>query len=156
MNLKIKEFTPPLSYYFANLNLAWLEKLFVVEPHDKAVLYNCEEEIISKGGKIFFAELDEKIVGTFALLKLDSDTFELTKMAVDESLRGKKIGQFMLKYFQQYVKENPEYSYVLYSSRQLENAIYLYRKFGFQEVTLEENAPYARADIKMVYQPNHH
>ena len=155
MNLKIKEFAPPLAQQFADLNLAWLEKFFKVEPHDKDVLYNCEEEIIAKGGKIFFTELDEEIVGTFALLKLDEQTLELTKMAVDEKLRGKKIGQFMLKYFQQYVKEHPEFEYVLYSSRRLENAIYLYRKFGFQEVELEKNAPYERADIKMIYQPNH-
>jgi len=76
-------------------------------------------------------------------------------MAVDEKLRGKKIGQFMLKYFQQYVEEHSEFEYVLYSSRKLENAIYLYRKLGFIEVELEKNAPYERADIKMIYQPNH-
>lgn len=153
MNLQIKEFTPALAPRFAELNLAWIEKYFQVEPHDKNILYHCEEEIIDKGGKIFFVELDAKIVGTFALLKLGPLTLELTKMAVDEAWRGKKIGQFMLKYFQQYAQEHANYKYVLYSSRFLENAIYLYRKFGFKEVPLEENPPYERADIKMIYQP---
>ena len=152
MNLQIKKFTPVLAPKFAELNVAWLEKYFRVEPHDKQVLYHCEEEIIDKGGKIFFVELEGNIVGTFALLKLTPDTLELTKMAVDEAWRGKKIGQFMLTYFQQYAREHAEYEYVLYSNRFLENAIYLYRKFGFNEVPLEENPPYERADIKMIYQ----
>ncbi|MBW2962036.1 GNAT family N-acetyltransferase [Mesonia aestuariivivens] len=156
MNLTIKEFTPDLAQKFAQLNLAWLEKFFKVEAHDKNVLNNCEEEIILKGGRIFFAELDKEIVGTFALLKLNQHTLELTKMAVDEAWRGKKIGQFMLTHFQQYAKENPSYQYVLYSSKKLENAIYLYNKYGFEEVNLEDNPPYVRADIKMIYQPNNH
>lgn len=38
---------------------------------------------------------------------------------------------------------------ILYSNRKLENAIYIYRKFGFNEVPVEENSPYKRSDIKM-------
>ncbi|SHI79755.1 Acetyltransferase (GNAT) domain-containing protein [Mesonia phycicola] len=155
MNLEIIEFTPALATHFASLNLAWLEKDFVVEPHDKEVLLNCKEEIIEQGGKIFFAKYQETIVGTFALLKLNAKTIELTKMAVHENYRGKKIGQFMLKYFQQYANDNSNYEYLLYSNKFLKNAIYLYHKFGFQEAKLEKNPPYKRADIKMIYKPQH-
>ncbi|MDO7619507.1 MAG: GNAT family N-acetyltransferase, partial [Flavobacteriaceae bacterium] len=38
---------------------------------------------------------------------------------------------------------------ILYSSRQLENAIHLYRKKGFVEIPVEKEVHYERCDIKM-------
>ena len=40
---------------------------------------------------------------------------------------------------------------VLYSNTTLQNAIYIYRKYGFVEVEMEENPPYERGDIKMEF-----
>ena len=40
-------------------------------------------------------------------------------------------------------------SIILYSNTKLENAIYIYRKYGFIEIPNEENSPYKRSDIKM-------
>lgn len=40
---------------------------------------------------------------------------------------------------------------MLYSNTKLENAIYIYRKFGFIEITVEPNSPYKRSNIKMIY-----
>ena len=40
-------------------------------------------------------------------------------------------------------------SLILYSNRKLKNAIYLYHQFGFEEVDMEQNSPYLRANIKM-------
>ena len=39
--------------------------------------------------------------------------------------------------------------FILYSNRKLENALHLYRKYGFREIDIEENNPYGRGDIKM-------
>lgn len=38
---------------------------------------------------------------------------------------------------------------ILYSSTKLENAIYIYKKYGFVEIPIEPNSPYKRSDIKM-------
>ena len=38
---------------------------------------------------------------------------------------------------------------MLYSNTKLENAIYIYRKYGFVEIPVEANSPYNRSDIKM-------
>ena len=38
---------------------------------------------------------------------------------------------------------------IIYSNRKLENAIYLYKSFGFTEVELEKKSNYKRADIKL-------
>ena len=40
-------------------------------------------------------------------------------------------------------------SITLYSHRSLVAAIFLYKKIGFEEVALEEDVHYERADIKM-------
>jgi len=40
---------------------------------------------------------------------------------------------------------------ILYSNTKLENAIYIYRKFGFIEIPVESNSPYKRSNIKMIY-----
>lgn len=48
-----------------------------------------------------------------------------------------------------YAKEHNWKTLIIYSNRKLENAIYIYKKYGFEEIPIEENNPYARGDIKM-------
>lgn len=74
------------------LNYEWLEKYFRVEQSDIQSLSNPNEEIIDKGGFIFYAKLNDEIVGTASLLKKTEDVFELGKMAVSEKAQGHKIG----------------------------------------------------------------
>ena len=75
---------------------------------------------------------------------------ELTKMAVLPEVRGHKIGQKLLQYCIDFGKLQQLKALLLYSSTKLENAIYLYRKYGFKELKLEPNSPYKRSDIKML------
>ncbi|MFD2917836.1 GNAT family N-acetyltransferase [Psychroserpens luteus] len=135
---------------FYALNIEWLKTYFYVEPFDEDVLSKPETHIINKGGYIFFAKSSDTILGTAALMPTnDSLVFELTKMAVLPNQRGKKIGQQLLQYCIDFAKENNFKSLMLYSATKLENAIYLYRKFGFVELELEKDSPYKRSDIKM-------
>jgi hypothetical protein len=48
-----------------------------------------------------------------------------------------------------FAKSNHFKGLMLYSNTKLENAIYIYKKYGFVEVPLEPNSPYVRSDIKM-------
>lgn len=139
-----EEFAP----FVKSLNVAWLEKYFVVEPFDEMVLSNPQEEIIDKGGKIFFAKYQNNIVGTFTLLKIDNQTFELSKMAVAENIQGLGIGKKMMDYCIEYAESNKIKKLVLYSNTILETAISMYRKYGFMEVSLGSTV-YKRANIKM-------
>jgi hypothetical protein len=52
------------------LNIEWLSKYFKIEPKDELVL-STQEEIIDKGGMIFYAKYNEVIVGTVSLLKMN-------------------------------------------------------------------------------------
>lgn len=68
MDLKIIPFDETASKDFYNLNIEWLDAYFYVEPFDEEVLSKPEHYIINKGGHIFFAKIDDMIVGTVALM----------------------------------------------------------------------------------------
>lgn len=149
MKIEIIPFQAAYAADFKNLNLDWLNKYFRVEPHDDEVLGDPEKNIIQPGGTIFFAKEGKRILGTVALMKMEDHVFELTKMAVTPEQQGKKIGQKLMEHTLKFAKEQGWKSLILYSNRKLENAIYIYKKYGFKEIPLEENNPYGRGDIKM-------
>lgn len=141
-------FSPDLKNEIKTLNVEWLKKYFKVEAKDEQMLSNPQGEIIDKGGMIFYAEYNHKIVGTVSLLKIDETTFELSKMAVTDGSQGLGIGQKLLEHCLKIAEQKGIKKLVLYSNRKLLSAIYLYIKFGFQEVPLEDGV-YERANIKM-------
>lgn len=134
---------------FKDLNIEWLETYFYVEPFDLEVLSNPERYIIDKGGYIFFSIENEKITGTVALMPMENKVFELTKMAVNRNLRGKGVGQYLMQYCIAFAQIHKLEKLILYSNTLLENAIYIYKKWGFKEIPLETDAHYERANIKM-------
>jgi len=147
--MEICAYTPSLKAYFRSLNEEWLKKYFVLEPYDTILLENCEEEIIDKGGYIFFGVQDGEVIGTYALLAPKNGCVELGKMAITAAHQGKGYGQQLLKHALKTAKAFGNKEILLYSSRSLKNSIYLYRKFGFKEVP-NTNSPYKRGDIKMI------
>ena len=130
------------------LNYEWLEKYFRVEQSDIQSLSNPKEEIIDKGGFIFYAKLNDEIVGTASLLKKTEDVFELGKMAVSEKAQGHKIGTLLLEHCLQFARQKQIRTLILYSNTKLKSALHLYRKYGFSEIKLDEGL-YERANIKM-------
>ena len=133
MGLQIVSFEQKYAKAFYDLNIEWLETYFFVEDFDQEVLSNPQHYILDRGGNLFFMVDEMEVYGTVALMPYDNATFELTKMAVVPSARGKKIDKDLL----------------LYSNTKLENAIHIYRKYGFVEVPVEKDSPYRRSNIKM-------
>ena len=134
---------------FKEMNLYWLKEFFWVEPHDEEVLGNPKKYIIDPGGMIFFVKNEDDIIGCVALMKMEDGIFELTKMAIKTAYRGNKIGQKLMDYTLAFSRESKWEKLIIYSNRKLENAIHLYKKFGFKEIPMEANGPYSRGDIKM-------
>ena len=152
MEINIINFQDNFEKDFYDLNIEWLEYFFQVEEYDYDVLSNSKKYIINKGGKIFFAETAGNIIGTVALMPTKNKlVFELTKMAVKPEYRNKGIGKKLLKKCIDYSKSNNYSSIILYSNKKLNNAIHLYRNFGFKEIKMEKKSPYLRANIKMVW-----
>ncbi|WP_149275567.1 GNAT family N-acetyltransferase [Pareuzebyella sediminis] len=148
MTLEIIPFEPRYARLFKSLNQKWIEKFFVVEPMDIALLDDCQQSIIDIGGFIFFAKYQKAIVGCFALIPHENGC-ELGKMAVDDRFQGLKIGQELLSFAIAFAKKQGWEKIILYSSRKLHSALHIYKKYGFNEVAIEKNSVYARSDIKM-------
>lgn len=152
MNLEntvtIIPFTTDLTEPIKTLNIEWLKKYFIIEPKDEKVLSNPQEEIIDKGGMIFYAKYNSEIVGTISLIKVTDTVFELSKMAVTDGVQGLGIGRKLLQHCVDIAQAQAIEKIILYSNKGLKPAIHLYEKFGFIEVPLEGGI-YERANIKM-------
>ncbi|TRO66914.1 GNAT family N-acetyltransferase [Christiangramia sabulilitoris] len=147
--MEIVEWKPEYSEEFREMNIYWLKEFFWVEPHDEEVLGMPEKHIIKPGGMILFAREEDIILGCVALMKIQDHVFELTKMAVKPEHRNKKIGHKLMRYTLEYSRNQGWDHLIIYSNRKLENAIHLYKKYGFFEIPIEEDNPYSRGDIKM-------
>ncbi len=67
--MELVAYAPTLARAFHDINIAWIEAMFEVEPHDREVLENPQTMIIDRGGEVFFARLPELgVVGTCALM----------------------------------------------------------------------------------------
>ncbi|MFC4722008.1 GNAT family N-acetyltransferase [Geojedonia litorea] len=151
MPVNILPFNQNYASNFYDLNIEWLKTFFYVEPFDEEVLSKPQEYIINKGGHIFFAQINNEIVGTVALMPTNNPkVFELTKMAVSPQHRGLQIGQLLMQHCIDFSNNVEIESLMLYSNRILKNAIYIYKKYGFVEIPIEKNSPYKRSNIKMI------
>ncbi len=130
--VKILDYSEEHKGYFKTLNIEWLEKYFEVEKRDLEVLMNPKAEILRKGGFIFFARVAGEIVGTGALLLVDSETFEIAKMAVTERAQGKQVGKRILDALIKKAKAEGAKRIVLKTDNKLWAAVNLYRKAGFK------------------------
>jgi N-acetylglutamate synthase-like GNAT family acetyltransferase len=147
-HIEIIEFSDELSEPIKTLNYEWLEKYFRVEDSDIVSLSNPQKYIIDKGGHIYYAKLNDEIVGTASLLKKSETIYELGKMAVTDKAQGHGIGTILLEHCLNVAKQKQIQTLILYSNTILVSAIHLYRKYGFEEIELESGL-YERANIKM-------
>ncbi|WP_343632381.1 GNAT family N-acetyltransferase [Fluviicola sp.] len=148
MQIEIIPYSPELKEYIKVLNYEWLEEYFHVEEGDRISLSNPQEQIIDKGGLIFFAKYGNEIVGTASLLKKTDSIFELGKMAVSKNVRGLGIGKVLMEHCLKVARERNIEKLILYSNTILTPAIQLYRQYGFEEIELEQGV-YERGNIKM-------
>jgi len=132
-NVKIVEYEPNFKLKYQELNFEWINKYFKIESVDKECLSN-PERIINNDGHIFFAIIDDEIVGTCNLIKIDDSNYELSKLCVTENYQGYGIGEKLLDSVikkAEYLKIKKIY---LLTSRILNAALNLYIKNGFYEI----------------------
>lgn len=148
--LRIINFEKKYEKDFKELNTEWITKYFELEENDLKSLGNPEEYIIKNGGLIIFALLDEEVVGTCALIKINDKTYELAKMAVSPKAQGKQVGYYLGIDILNKARELGAEKVILLSNTKLIPAINLYKKLGFIEIDVgESKSMYKRVDIKM-------
>lgn len=148
-NFQIVSFSNDYADDFARLNYEWIEKYFSVERHDREILDDPQKHVIEPGGQIFMALVDDKAVGTVALIPSGEDVLELTKMAVLSEVQGRGIANHLMQACIDHAQTVNVSTIFLESHRKLKPALELYRKFGFVETPTDPNSEYARADIRM-------
>jgi GNAT superfamily N-acetyltransferase len=146
---------PELTGHFKRLNMLWLREFFEVEPYDQKILDNPQEFILNPGGQIFYARMNDRIVGTGALFRDMSEEglhqYEFTKMGVEPGLRGKGIGRKLLQGVVDYAAAQKADRVYILTNSMLAPATKLYRSMGFTDIALseEDNIKYQRADTKL-------
>ena len=146
--IKILDYEAEHQPYFEKFNRQWIEKYFSMEPVDEFVLTEPEEALLKPGGAILMATYNGEVAGTVALRKVDDNTFEFTKMAVDEKFRRKGIAEALSYASFEKAKELGADEVILYSNSVLTGAIHLYEKLGFKHIPVG-NTEYKRSDVKM-------
>ena len=149
LNVEFRRFDDSLAKDFARINYEWISQYFEIEELDRQYLDHPKREIIDHGGEIFFALVDNEVVGTVAMLPVDNKIFELSKMGVSAKYKGHKIGKKLMIEAIKFAREHKAEKIYLESNTSLTPAIHLYRSVGFREVKHNVDTPYARCDIKM-------
>jgi GNAT superfamily N-acetyltransferase len=153
--IQIVPYEPAYADDFLRLNLAWLERYFVVEAVDHALLSDPEGMVLAQGGAILFARCEGAVIGTCALLHEGEGMYELSKMAVDEAWQGLGAGSKLLGAALEAYRRLGGRHLFLESSSVLKKALGMYERAGFvMQPGVREGSHYARADVYMVYDPH--
>jgi putative acetyltransferase len=106
---------------------------------------------LSAGGQIYFAVLEDEVVGCCALIANGEQSYEVAKMAVSEEHRNKGIGKALLTHVVEAGKALGAEKLVLETNSRLKNAVHVYESLGFQHIdpARVEPSPYKRANVFM-------
>ena len=153
--LRLVEYDDRLAPEFDAITREWVEDMFVLEKKDIEIIEHPREMIIDRGGVILFVEATGLgIIGTCALMPVDGESFELTKMGVRASARGLKAGDFLLQRTIERARQMPIGDLFLLTNRKCEAAIHLYEKAGFihdEDIMERYGKRYARCDVAMSF-----
>lgn len=130
------------------MNRQWISEMFVIEEEDLSVLNNIERSL-EAGGQIFFAIDDyEDVLACCMIAPLSSGEWEIEKFCAKGMYTGTGAGSACLKACIDYAKEKHVEKIVIVTNTKCEQAIHLYRKFGFTEIPVDkEKFPFERANI---------
>ncbi len=147
--VKIIPFKKKFQRVFKQLNMEWLEGYGLLEPADLKYLDNPFKTIIDPGGKIFLAVINDKVIGTCAIIVKDQKTFELAKLAVSKEARRKGVGKSLTLESIKQAKDLGAEMMNLVSNKKLSSAIGLYESLGFEHAAIPVDMDYETADVYM-------
>ena len=146
--LEIIEYKDKYKEIYKELAMEWLNKYNLYEHEDELILNNPEKLILNKGGYIFLAKLNEKVIGTVSLIPVENGVFELAKLAVTKNYQNNGIAKVLIEKAIQTAKKEDAEKILLYSNSKLKKAYHLYKEYGFKEININNNK-YETANLKM-------
>ena len=147
--ISIQSFNNSYISDFYALNKEWIEESWHLEESDINDLSNPQKYIIDKGGEVFFAIKNDKVIATAAMVYADNKIFELAKMTVAENCRGLGVANQLMDKCIDFAKKNNAEKIVLITNSALVIARNLYDKYGFKEIVLDSDKYGDRGNVKM-------
>ena len=147
--ISIESFKKEYTSAFYYLNKEWIEESWELEESDINDLSTPKEYIIDKGGEVFFAIKDNKVIATSAMVYIDDSTFELAKMTVAKEFRGLGIANQLMDRCIDFAKGKNAKYIVLITNSALVIARNLYDKYRFKEIDLDSDKYGDRGNVKM-------
>lgn len=154
MTLKIVPYAPCYAEAWKQLNEAWIQRYFSLEPPDDALLRHPEQSILERGGQISIAPQNGQPVGVCSLEPISgTHDLELSKLAVDEQARGLGIGRRLCEAVIHAARQAGAATLRIESNTKLAPAIHLYHSLGFRDIP--NTAPrYRRVNIQLILELN--
>ena len=116
------------------------QEYLTIQNYDEE-LNHLENKYGLPNGRLYLAYYDNELAGCIGLKKIDDENCEMKRLYVRPKFRGKHIGDFLVKNIIKDAKEIG-YSYMLLDTLPfLQNAIHMYKKYGFYEISSYNNSP---------------
>jgi DNA-binding MarR family transcriptional regulator/N-acetylglutamate synthase-like GNAT family acetyltransferase len=133
--IRVLDYKPSLKKYFYDLAGNWLLEVLngTLEEEDKFTLNNPDQSYLLQGGFVFYAVLDNKVVGCVALKRLDENTFEFAKLFIQKGTRNLGIATKLIDRCITRCKENAATQLWLQTTMRMPEAHKLYYKLGFDD-----------------------
>ena len=133
---------------FIRLNELWIAEQFSIEEPDRLLAAD-PGAIVRKGGHIFSAVRDNRVLGVGALFRNGAAEFELARMAVDPPHRGQGIGRAIALHAISRARADGATSIVLLTNSKLKAAVALYYSLGFELERAGPHPHYNRCNLVM-------
>ena len=133
--LKVVDYKPNLKGVFNAMVEPWLLEVLggELEEDDRYTVHNPENAYLKAGGFVFYAKLEDRIVGCVALKRLDDDRFEFAKLYVNPNYRSQGIARRLIERCISRCKENDASELWLQTTMSMPKAHKLYYQLGFQD-----------------------
>lgn len=92
-------------------------------------------------GRLYIVKIQNEVAGCIGLRKIDNENCEMKRLYVRPKFRGHKIANKLVEKIIDDGKRIGYKSMLLDTLPFLEGAIYLYKKFGFNEIKSYNNSP---------------
>lgn len=144
--MEIIEYTPRYRDDFIQFNTDWIiENFGFLEPEDMETFDRIDEELAA-GAMIYFAVEEGIPLATCMAKPMEGSTWEICKLGSNKYRDHRGCGSAVFGSAVSWAVDHGAKRLFILSNSKLKPAIHIYKKFGFQEIKLDDYE-YARGDI---------
>ena len=121
------------------------------ETYVRTGLYEFYESYNPELDSVWICEHNEKIVGFILLMHRESKTAQLRYFYLEPELRTIGLGKKLMSLFMDFFKEKKYESCYLWTTNELQAAVSLYKRYGFELTEEKESAVFGKTLIEQRY-----